>query len=810
MAKIRHNNFIDTVSGISENATEKGVMQLYTEGEHFDGRFIRIKGKDLHHFGTTGYLGLEQDVRLKEAAVDAIWKYGTQFPLSKTFVSFVIYQELEEKLRQMYGVPVVVTKNSTLGHLGVIPTVVRDEDAIVLDHQVHWSVQNATQIAKTRGIPVEMIRHSHMEMLEDRIRKLSARHSKIWYLADGIYSMYGDVAPINDLVGLCEKYPQLHLYFDDVHGMSWVGKNGTGFAIDALGKLEDHVVVMTTLSKTFGASGATMVTSNKEFYTKVKNFGGPLTFSAQLEPASVAAASASASIHLSDEIYLLQSALQDRVAYCNQLIRETDLPLIQENNCPVFYIGAGPPAVGYNINKKLLDSGHYVNMGIFPAVPVKQSGVRFTISLHNEKEDIKALITTMEKLYPEALEEEMYSQNQVRKVFGLPLLDQKMAFPIADQTPLKLQMFDSACSLDGKIWDSVMGGQSVFDHKGLAFLQMHFGQQLKEEDHWKFLYFLVTDSSGKPILATFFTYSLWKDDIVAPASVSEEVEAKRKENPYYLTTKVLAMGSLFTEGDHLYLDRSDHRWKEALDLLLHKIEELDEELNPGMIALRDFEENDQELQTYFDKKGFVKMALPDSCVLENLAWHSTEEYISSLSSRSRRHFRKEIEAFIPYFEIEIKEELTQPEIDHFYELYRNVWKNNLAFNTFPFDKEIFRKMSEHPCWEFIVLKLKKEISGNDADTSVGIMFCYKNQGKSYVPAFIGMDYRYAYEYNVYRQLLFQTILRAKALSFEKVDFGLSASFEKRKVGATIIPKVGYVQAKDNYTMEMLGAMQMGG
>ena len=79
--------------------------------------------------------------------IEAIEKYGTQFPLSKSYVSFVLYRALEERLFQMYGNPIVVTKNSTLGHIGVIPCVVRDEDAVIIDHQAHWSMHNACQQA---------------------------------------------------------------------------------------------------------------------------------------------------------------------------------------------------------------------------------------------------------------------------------------------------------------------------------------------------------------------------------------------------------------------------------------------------------------------------------------------------------------------------------------------------------------------------------------------------------------------------------------------------------------------------------------
>jgi len=242
MAKIKHNNFIDTVDEVLSGAKNVGVLHLYAEDKKLTGRTIQIKGKEMYHFGTTGYLGLEQDDRIKEAAIQAISDYGTQFPLSKSYISHPLYSELEAKIEEMYGIPPIITKNSTLGHLAIIPTLLRDEDGVIMDHQVHWSVQNACQLLKLRGIPVEMIRHNNVNMLEEKIKQLSSRCDKIWYMADGVYSMFGDYAPISELIELTKKYNQLHLYFDDVHGMSWKGKNGTGFVFDNIKELPENIV----------------------------------------------------------------------------------------------------------------------------------------------------------------------------------------------------------------------------------------------------------------------------------------------------------------------------------------------------------------------------------------------------------------------------------------------------------------------------------------------------------------------------------------------------------------------------------------
>ena len=116
-------------------------------------------------------------------------------------------------------------------------------------------------------------------------------------------------------------------------------------------------------------------------------------------------------------------------------------------------------------------------------------------------------------------------------------------------------------------------------------------------------------------------------------------------------------------------------------------------------------------------------------------------------------------------------------------------------------------MATNPHWKFILLYLKNtEDSQNESDL-VGILFCYKNSGQTYVPSLIGMDYAVPKKFSLYRQLLFQGIKRAKELGYKKIDLGITATFEKRKLGARVLPKVAYVQAKDNFSMELLGTMQ---
>lgn len=798
MAQIKHNNFLDTVDEVITNATKAGVLHLHAEGSELTGRNITINGTKSYHFGTTGYLGLEQDERLKNAAIEAIQKYGTQFPLSKTYVSHPLYASLEEKLEKIYNNPIIITKNSTLGHIAVIPTAVEDTDAVILDHQVHWSVQNAAQLLKIRGIPVSLIRHNSIEMLEDRIKKLTNKVRKIWYMADGVYSMYGDYAPVNDLISLSQKYPQLHLYFDDVHGMSWRGPNGSGYIMDILKELPENILLFGTLSKTFGASGAVFVCPDKKLYRKIKNFGGPLTFSAQLEPSAVAAAIASANIHLSKEIYHLQNILHERINYFNALLQKTSLPLIEQNDSPVFYIGTGLPSTGYVFVKRLMDDGFFVNLGLFPAVPVKNTGVRITVSRHNELEDIKNLVEAMEYHFPKALEETDNSLTRIGKAFNIEVNSSNEE--INSSVDLSVTYTETIQEIEESYWNKLMGNHNIFDWKGLEFLEKSFRNNENKEHRWSFHYFIISDQEGNPILITFMTCALWKNDMLSPNSVSKEIEGKRKSDPYAFTSRVLSMGCLFTEGTHWCLKEDHPLANQAIKRFLLEIEKLSEQLDTKMIVLRDFIKEPW-LSELFHQEGFFPIAMPDSCVIDDLCWEDKKEFEERLSSRSRKHFRKEVLPFEDKFEISMLSTPLSEKINRYYQLYKNVKANNLGLNTFTYPKTLFQIMVSHSNWEFIELKLKHN------NQIVGVMFCYKNQRGVYVPSLVGMDYAYAREFQVYRQLLYQTIKRARTLDMKRIDLGFSASFEKRKFGAKIISKQAYIQSNDNYLLEQLDMMR---
>lgn len=796
MAKINHNNVFDTIDGVIENAKNKQAVHLYAEGDSLKGDALVISGKKVWHFAHTAYLGLEQDIRLKEAAVRAVYAYGTQFPLSKTYISHPLYAALEEKMQAVFGHPVIIAKNSTLAHIAAVPQVVGDNDAVILDHQVHWSVQNACQQLKTRGIPLLMIRHNNMEQLAYQLKKLGNRYRKVWYMADGVYSMYGDAAPVEELKRMQELFPQLHLYFDDVHGMSWIGRNGCGFIRHSWGGIPKNMVLVSTLSKTFGASGAVILCGDGKLHRSIKNFGGPLTFSAQLEPASVAAATASADIHLSGEIYGLQQRLKQKVELFASNLRHYGLPVLSYGKTPVFYVATAMPDTAYNMVRRMYREGFFVNPGIFPAVPLKNAGLRITISNHNGERQITDLAAALYHHLPLAMAETGNGLDKVYRAFGWTSRPQGKEVPLQQQYHLKVN--NSLGELSQTEWDKGIGRHNALDYQGMLFVERYFGSLPEDHPHFmRFTYYRVYGKNGHLAGITHASSGLWKEDMLAPEVVSARVEEVRKSDPLFLTGTALGTGSVFTEGTHFFVDAPEAEKDKVAALLIGSLEHTAEKERTGKLVLRDFERGGS-IGKKLVNKGFAVVEMPDAAVFDEFGWEGIEGFMNRLGKRSKRHFKEEVLPYLQQFETHIRSELNVAELEQAYGLYRKVEANNLAINGFPYEKGLFEAMNSHPNWKFMLFE-KKEKAG-----LAGVMFCYENKAAgAFSPVLIGMEDLGTERLPLYRHMLFKTIMHARDNGFQTIYFGLSAAFEKRKMGARIIPREAYVQSADNYLSDLL-------
>ncbi len=468
-------SFIDTVDQIATYGINKKIFHLYTDNnKSIKGNHISLHGKDVINFGSCSYLGLEFDERLKEASKQAIDDFGTQFSESRAYVSISLYKELEELFEKIFGSPVVVVQTTTLGHIATIPVHVSSDDCIIMDHQVHNSVQIAVNLVKSQGVTVELLRHNRIDLLEERVKQLRTKFKKIWYMADGIYSMYGDVSPVKEIYALMDKYAELHYYVDDAHGMSIYGKHGRGYVLDQA-PIHAKAIVATSLVKAFPTGGAVIIFPTKEMAQKVRNCGAPLITSGPMQPAQLGAAIAAAKIHLTNDIYEMQAGLQDNIRFANLMLKKYQLPVIAPSDAAVFFVGVSLPKLGYNMVKRMLNEGYYVNLGIFPAVPMKNTGIRFTITRLHTFTQIEKMIATIAKELPVAMQEETITLKDIYKAFKMPLpedvlLDAAVDTVIKQSLSLKLNHYNSINQINKKDWDKIFEGKGSFDLDGLQYI----------------------------------------------------------------------------------------------------------------------------------------------------------------------------------------------------------------------------------------------------------------------------------------------------------------------------------------------------
>jgi 7-keto-8-aminopelargonate synthetase-like enzyme len=379
---------IEATLGLLKDA---GLAHCVAEDSRLDGREITLRGERLVNFGSCSYLGLETDERLKAAACAAVERYGVVFSSSRAYVSLPLFDEYEGLLSELVGRhPVVVASSTSLLHQSALPVLVGERDAVCFDVMVHSSVQAVLPTLVQRGIPCEPIPHNRIDLLERRARRLAATHERVHYLCDGVYSMHGDIAKLEELGALLDRVPELFAYVDDAHGVGWAGRHGSGVVLGERG-LHEHMCVALSLSKSFATGGAVIALPNAELARRVFTCGGPLIFSGPLQPAQLGAGIASALIHLSPEIGVLQERLRERIRLFDGLLAELGVKAFAPNRSPIRFVEIGTNEAAIEVGARLRAAGFFVNVSVFPAVARGRAGVRLLLTCQQTNEDIEAL-----------------------------------------------------------------------------------------------------------------------------------------------------------------------------------------------------------------------------------------------------------------------------------------------------------------------------------------------------------------------------------------------------------------------------------
>ena len=484
----------------------------------------------------------------------------------------------------------------------------------------------------------------------------------------------------------------------------------------------------------------------------------------------------------------------------------------------------------------LLDDGYLCNIGAFPAVSLKCAGIRFLATCHLKKSDIEGLIKRIAYHLPYVLAAANFTFKDLAKAFKLPHFEalakhhiiketegQDMVIPVLKgginqsyqtvvgkgKAALTVEYYPSITRIkDKKEWNQLFADQGLFDDKTLTFNEAIFSNNEAAYNNWNFLYYIIRDYQGKIVAAALFTEGLWKEDLLAPASVSKAFEEIRStENPNYMISKSISLGCQAYEGQPLYLDRTHRDWKKALDLLLTTIWEEEDRRKTEVLVFRDMDTDDKELRKFFIDKGFLSADMPNLNTLHNPKGADPEAFRANLGAASRRHFRKDITPFVDMFEVAEVTSYTPEELDLYYDLYYNVKKVNLGMNTFPLPKKLFAKMIEEQMFDVIKIELK-EAHTKSGKNEVASFFLGKKVDAVYHGLYLGMNYDYLHSHKVYRQTLYQVVQRAIALNSDTLILGFSADIEKRKLGAVTTAKVAFMQFKDNYKQTVINNMGM--
>jgi 7-keto-8-aminopelargonate synthetase-like enzyme len=365
------------------------IMQRAGSG---DGREWLIGDSALRNFGSCSYVGLERHPALMAGAEAALRQFGTNFSISRAYLQCPLYDALETALSRAMDRPVLVTPSTTLAHLAALPVLIGDRDLVLVDQFAHASMHMATDLIT--DVPIELLQHNRLDALEKRLIEAQQHYERIWYLCDGVYSMLGDFAPFAGLTDLMRRYPQLHLYVDDAHAMSWTGTHGRGAALTHLGEL-DRVSVAVSLSKAFGATGGALALPTCELRDRVRRCGGPMIFSGPIAPAALGAAVASAELHLSPQFADMQAEVLERINFARTALQQHGLETASDHETPIFMLQYDSAPTVFAVVRAMRGRGFYCCPSTFPAVPMNKPSLRFTVSRHNSLADLQGLVETL-------------------------------------------------------------------------------------------------------------------------------------------------------------------------------------------------------------------------------------------------------------------------------------------------------------------------------------------------------------------------------------------------------------------------------
>jgi glycine C-acetyltransferase len=356
------------------------------------GAWLIVDGKEVLNFCSNNYLGLANHPRLAEAAKQAIDRYGIGPAAVRTIAGTMgLHLELERRLAAFKGVEAAITFQSGFtANLGTLPALVGKEDVIFSDELNHASIIDGSRLSGAA-----IVRYAHRDAADLRKQIGSAKaggYRRGLIVTDGVFSMDGDVAPLDAILAAAREFDCL-LVVDDAHGEGVLGRGGRGI-VDHFGLHGQVDVEVGTLSKAFGVVGG-VVAGPQQIIDWLRQRGRPFLFSSAMTVPDVAACLAG--------LDLLESSteLVDRLWANTEYFKREMQGLgfdTGTSTTPITPIMLGEAPLAQDFSRKLFEAGVFAMAIGFPTVARGKARIRVMISAAHTTEDLDRGLSAFEKV----------------------------------------------------------------------------------------------------------------------------------------------------------------------------------------------------------------------------------------------------------------------------------------------------------------------------------------------------------------------------------------------------------------------------
>ncbi|MEO0082138.1 MAG: pyridoxal phosphate-dependent aminotransferase family protein [candidate division WOR-3 bacterium] len=375
---------------IVDTAKRAGYYPYFIPLNSEPDRRVVIEGKQLIMLGSNNYLGLTTHPKLKRAAIEAIEKYGTGCTGSRFLNGTLdLHVRLERELAEFYRKEdCIVFSTGYQTNLGVMSALVRKGDVVIADKLDHASIMDGCKMSY--GAVLRFV-HNDPESFERVLKKLPKEAGKL-AVVDGVFSMEGDLAPLDKLLPIARKY-HCRFMVDDAHGVGVMGRHGRG-TCEHFGVEDEVDLIMGTFSKSFATIGGYVVGDHKTI-TFIRHQARSLIFSASIPPPSVATVLAALEIIRTEperRTRLWKNA-RTMLAGLKKMGYDTGTSVT-----PIIPLHIGEDMKTLNFWRALFDGGIFANPVLPPAVPPNRSLIRTSYMATHTDEDIADALTLFERV----------------------------------------------------------------------------------------------------------------------------------------------------------------------------------------------------------------------------------------------------------------------------------------------------------------------------------------------------------------------------------------------------------------------------